>query len=136
MIIAKSQIDPPSLSCFTVLHRIILHGEKRERGGGGGIVEKAILPNWRTKEGGEYRCKSCLSILELVSYSNTLSPSVEREGEGEGTKKRIVRMNGIKRKKARPAFVNTARSAFKPICMTRRARPALSSYDLPRTEFR
>lgn len=34
MIIAKSQIDPPSLSCFTVLHRIILHGEKRERGGG------------------------------------------------------------------------------------------------------
>lgn len=45
-------------------------------------------------------------------------------------------MNGIKRKKARPAFVNTARSAFKPICMTRRARPALSSYDLPRTEFR
>lgn len=133
MIIAKSQIDPPSLS-RTVLYRIILHGEKREREGG--IVEKAILPNWRTKEGGEYRCKSCFSILELVSYSNTLSPSVEREGEGEGTKKRIVRMNGIKRKKARPAFVNTARSAFKPICMTRRARPALSSYDLPRTEFR
>lgn len=96
-------------------------------------MEKAILPNWRTKEGGEHRCKSCLSILELVSYSNTLS---RPWGRGEGTKKRIVRMNGIKRKKARPAFVNTARSAFKPICMTRRARPALSSYDLPRTEFR
>lgn len=32
MIIAKSQIDPPSLS-RTVLHRIILHGEKKKREG-------------------------------------------------------------------------------------------------------
>lgn len=98
-------------------------------------MEKAILPNWRTKEGGEYRCKSCLSILELVSYSNTLSrPWGRRRRRKE--RRGSFRMNGIKRKKTRPAFVNTARSAFKPICMTRRARPALSSYDLPRTEFR
>lgn len=34
--------------------------------------------------------------------------------------RRATRMKGMKRKKAKLAFVNTARSAFKPICMTRR----------------
>lgn len=143
-IIAKNHglIPPPSRNYIylisrvvfrTVLHRIILHREKREGRRHRGKSNLAELAN----KGGRW---ASLQKLPLDSWTRILlQHSFSSVGEGEeeeGTKKRIVRMNGIKRKKARPAFVNTARSAFKPICMTRRARPALSSYDLPRTEFR